>query len=307
MNKEIKDLRIVITGASGYIGSQLVKKLDSIGCNLAIIKRDNSDLTAIYNIKNKLNIYVYDNSTKCVIDIFEDFKPDIVIHLASLFLADHKSEQVENLISSNLLFSTQIAEAMKQTNVQFMVNTGTSWEHYNNSQYNPVCLYAATKNAFESIIEYYIQTSKMKVATLKLFDTYGCNDPRSKLIPFLRKLALNRDKIDMTDGEQLIDIVHIDDVIEAYICAIIELVDEKIIGHERFMISSGKHISLRDLVKTFEQVMKVDINVNWGTRPYRDREVMIPATKGSNLPGWKPKISLKQGFKKFLQEHDYEQ
>ena len=68
MNKEIKDLRIVITGASGYIGSQLVKKLDSIGCNLAIIKRDNSDLTALYNIKNKLNIYVYDNSGKKFIE-----------------------------------------------------------------------------------------------------------------------------------------------------------------------------------------------------------------------------------------------
>ena len=85
MNKKIEDLRIIVTGASGYIGSQLVKKLDSIGCDLAIIKRDNSDLTAINNIKDKLNIYVYDNSTECVIDIFENFKPDIIVHLASLF------------------------------------------------------------------------------------------------------------------------------------------------------------------------------------------------------------------------------
>ena len=299
MNKQIKDLRIIVTGASGYIGSQLVKKLDSIGCDLAIIKRDNSDLTAINDIKEKLNIYVYDNSTECVIEIFENFKPDIVVHLASLFLVDHKSQQVENLISSNLLFSTQIAEAMKQTNVQFMVNTGTSWEHYNNSEYNPVCLYAATKNAFESILEYYIQTSKMKVATLKLFDTYGCNDPRLKLIPLLRRLALSGDQIDMSDGEQLMDLVHIDDVVEAYICAIMKLVEEKINGHERFIISSGKHISLRDLVKTFEQAMQVKINVNWGSRSYRYREVMIPATKGTNLPGWKPKINLIEGFKKF--------
>ncbi|MDG1144088.1 MAG: NAD-dependent epimerase/dehydratase family protein [Burkholderiales bacterium] len=296
MHENIKNLKILVTGATGYIGSELVTKLTGLGCSVAVIKRASSNLTSLNHVLDKISIYECDSSTESVIKIVKDCNPDVVVHLASLFIAEHKSADIESLIASNLLFSTQIVEAMKHNNVKFLVNTGTSWEHFNNSKYNPVCLYAATKHAFESILEYYVQTSDLRVITLKLFDTYGPRDTRPKLIPFLQKLALTGEKLAMSKGEQLIDIVYIDDVIEAFLLSMKRLrsLDPK--SNESYAVSSSDPITLKDLVLIFEEASGLKMNINWGMREYRAREVMIPWNDGYDIPGWRPEVGLLEGL-----------
>ena len=303
MHENIKNLKILVTGASGYIGSELVTKLTGLGCSVAVIKRVSSNLTSLNHVLDKISIYECDNSTESVIKVVKDCNPDVVVHLASLFIAEHKSADIENLIASNLLFSTQIVEAMKHNNVKFLVNTGTSWEHFNNSKYNPVCLYAATKHAFESILEYYVQTSDLRVITLKLFDTYGPRDTRPKLILFLQKLALTGEKLAMSKGEQLIDIVYIDDVIEAFLVSIKRLrsLDPK--SNESYSVSSSDPITLKNLVRIFEEASGLKMNINWGLREYRAREVMIPWDNGCDIPGWRPEVGLLEGFSRIIDDN----
>ena len=67
---------------------------------------------------------------------------------------------------------------MKEVGVKILVNTGTSWQHYENKDYSPVNLYAATKQSFEAILQYYVEVASLKAITLKLFETYGLDDPR---------------------------------------------------------------------------------------------------------------------------------
>jgi nucleoside-diphosphate-sugar epimerase len=97
-----------------------------------------------------------------------------------------------------------------------IINTGTSWQHFEQSNYNPVNLYAATKEAFEAIITFYKATSSLKVTTLKLFDTYGPNDSRYKIIPLLQKAFTEQKELSMSKGEQLIDFVYIVGIANAY-------------------------------------------------------------------------------------------
>ena len=178
-----------------------------------------------------------------------------------------------------------------------MINTGTSWQHYEDRDYNPICLYSATKQAFQDILKYYTEATELRVLTLKLFHTYGPNDRRNKLFCQLRNAIKENTILNMTPGEQLIDIVYIDDVIKAYKIASDRLEEKKGLKMEEFIVSSGKHISLKKLVRTYYGIMNEDEKINWGGNKYRPREEMKPYTNGAILPKWKPQVMLEQGIR----------
>ena len=190
---------------------------------------------------------------------------------------------------------------MVQNDVYCLINTGTFWQHFQNDDYNPVCLYAATKQAYEMILKYYLETTALKVITLKLYDTYGPNDPRKKLFALLETAAKEQQLLKMSPGEQLIDIVYIDDVVQAFILAAQRLQKQNKTNHEIYAVSSGNPISLKKLVAIYENVSGNKLDIQWGGRPYREREVMKPWDKGKWLPGWRPKYNLEQGIARILQ------
>ncbi len=95
------------------------------------------------------------------------------------------------------------------------VNTGTVWQHFDAAPYSPVSLYAATKQAFADILVFYGEVAGLSVHTIELMDTYGRDDPRAKLIPFLLRAGAEGTTVEMTDGTQLIDLVHVDDAVGA--------------------------------------------------------------------------------------------
>jgi nucleoside-diphosphate-sugar epimerase len=147
----------LVTGATGFVGSRLVKKLVCDGWVVHIIVRDGSKLTELKEIVGDIHIHEYDGSSSSMTEIVSSSNPSVVFHLASLFLSEHKSDQINDLIDSNITFGTQLLEAMVTCQVYNLVNTGTSWQHYQNEQYSPVNLYAATKQAFENIVQYYVE------------------------------------------------------------------------------------------------------------------------------------------------------
>lgn len=287
--------RTLITGATGYIGSNLVHHLVKHGWDVHILTRSNSNLKVLDTSLNQLTVYRHDGTSSGMVEIMANAKPEIVFHLASLFLAQHETDDIEALISTNLLFSNQLVEAMVVNGVKYLVNTGTSWQHYNNEDYNPVNLYAATKQAFEDILTYYIEAHGLKATTLVLFDTYGPNDPRAKLIALLWKTAITQQSLSMSPGEQLIDVVHIDDVMYAYTTAAAVL-QQQTGGHICYGVSSGAPMRLIDLVAVFQKATKTKLPISFGGRPYRPREIMVPWTDFQSLPGWHPQVPFEQGI-----------
>jgi nucleoside-diphosphate-sugar epimerase len=224
-----------------------------------------------------------------------------VFHLASLVLPQHNESQIESLIESNILFGTQLAEAMNANGIRKLINTGTSWQHYQGKTYSPVCLYAATKQAYETILTYYTEVHGLQVASLKLFDTYGPGDKRKKVIPLLIESMNTGSELMMSPGDQLMDLVYIDDIVSAYLHAARLVLNEDNPGDvKEYAISSGNPISLKRLVDEICDISGRTINVKWGGRPYRPREVMIPWRTGNQLPGWQPAVSLREGLAKVI-------
>ncbi len=292
-------MKILITGITGFIGKNLSRQLVNEGIELSAIVRNKNDITPLENINIKC--FLYDNSEN-LISWFEKERFDGVIHLASCFIKEHTFEDIDNLIASNIQFSTKILESAAKTGVKWFINTGTFWQHYNNESYFPVNLYAATKQAFENIARYYVQSSNINFVTLKLNDTYGPGDTRPKIFNLWKNISETDKTIEMSAGEQLIDIVYIDDVVNAYV-KLINLVtkdDQKRNNLETFAVSSGNTISLKELSGIFSRVSGKKLNILWGKIPYRKNEVMVPWNQGTTVPGWKPLVGFEEGIKKLF-------
>ncbi len=293
-------MNIVVSGATGYIGSNLVRKLNSLGHNICIIIRKSSNIEKIKDIEGKIKIYTFSGNSEDLCNIFYEFNPDMVIHLASLFISSHDSCQIESLINSNLCFSTQLMEAARSANVKYFINTGTQWQHYNLEDYNPVNLYAATKQAFEVIGKYYTESSGIKMMTIKLPDTYGVGDTRPKIMNLLMDIYKTGKSLDMSGGEQEIALLYIDDVINAFLVAIEKIQDEKCMKKTEFLALPNEIYSLKDTVSIFEKVIGSKLNINWGKREYREREMMNIYMKQENILKNIQTVSLQDGIKNIL-------
>lgn len=298
--------KFLVTGATGFVGSNLSRKLLELNCQVSIISKKEFGYQNIEDIKENLDIFEYNGNILDLIEYMKKNKFDGVFHLASLFIAEHESLDVDNLIDSNIKFGVQLLEAMKESKTELLVDTGTSWQHYENEDYNPVDLYAATKQAFQDIIKYYTEAENIRCITLKLFDTYGENDKRPKLINLLNKFADEGTELNMSPGDQMLDLVYIDDVVEAFLVAIKELIKNKKIKNKKFAVATGNEISLKKVIEIFENISNKKIKVNWGGKKYRKREVMESWNNYALLPGWKYKVPLKEGLKKYKIENSNE-
>lgn len=288
-----------VTGASGFIGGHLVKGLLAEGWEVHALTRGPVHQEGV---SNGVTFHHHDGSTTGLTRILERVRPEIVFHLASLFLAEHRPEQVEGLVQSNLLLGVQLAEAMAVCGVRNLVNTGTSWQHFGTESYRPVNLYAATKQAFEDLLAYYYDARGLSCITLKLFDTYGPGDRRRKLVNILVEAANSGEPIAMSPGDQTIRLTYTDDVVRAFLVAGKRLMAAGTALLEDWFVD-GEALTVQALVERMEKVGGRPILAQWGGRPHRPREVMLPVIPENKcLPGWRPLVSIDAGMMELFRE-----
>lgn len=287
-------MNLLITGATGFIGYNLVENLKS-EYNLHFLLRKGSDLD---KYQNK---FYFDQNVGDLHDYIVDNKIIGIVHLASLYLSKHNENDIKQLIDSNIYLGTALLEASLNTSVKWFLNTGTFWQHYisDSLDYCPVNLYAATKQSFIDIAKFYTEISNIQFVTLKICDTYGLNDIRPKLFNLWQKISQTGEELLMSPGEQYIDILYIDDVVSGFL-ELIKLLNEGSNIESDYALYAQKLYQLKELSRLFEEVSGKKLNIKWGGRAYRQREVMEPWSKGRPIPGWSPRVDIKEGIAKFL-------
>lgn len=275
-------MRILVTGATGFVGQHLLPYLEKQGHEVYALVRPSTDGSKVYTN----HLYVFEDDIEHLASYLLENHVDGIIHLASLYIAEHKPEDIKNIVTSNVYLGTAVMEAAVKAGVKWFLNTGTIWQNYNVEPYSdtycPVNLYAASKQAFMDMAKYYTEVSDIKFCTLKLCDTYGANDTRRKIFALFEQIAKTGECLKMSPGEQKLDIVHIDNVVRDFE-ALAEKLDNGEQLREEYVVSSGRQKSLKEIAKQYEIDHQVILNIEWGGRPYRKREVMVPYI-GHQLP-----------------------
>lgn len=288
-------MNILLTGATGFLGSHLIPQLldggHRVGCLLrssSVLQQDLTDLP----------VWRVEASGAGFREALTEFMPDVVVHLAALYVAEHRYEDVGPLMRANVEFGAYLLDAMQAAGCDALVYAGTSWQHYRDRDYCPVNLYAATKQAFSTLAEYYLDAAGLRLLELHLYDSYGEDDPRNKLLSRLKAAAESDDELAMSEGKQRLHLVHVADLARGVAMACKQVRTFKAGERRVYRLPSAKAVSLRELVAAFDAVNPVhSVKVRWGSRPYRQREVLQLWEGAEILPGWRPEIALESGLR----------
>jgi len=298
----------LITGASGYIGNHVAAEFLAKGYNVHVLTRPTSNIRSLNTSRitpttpvtriaptTSITRHDIDGSYASILNTFEQAKPDIVLHLASMIEARHTPETIAPMIDANITFGAHLLEAMTRTNCTRLINTGSYWQFDTAGNYCPNTLYAATKQAFSDLIPCYCKSQGLRAITLILFDVYGPNDWRGKLLSALVRAVTLHTPIPLSPGEQLVDMVYVSDVAAGYLQAC-DLLNPARPSHQVFSLDSGTHTSLRELVDALEAQLGKPIPVEWGAQPYPPHQIMVPTNRLRRLPGWECKVPLEVGL-----------
>ncbi len=282
---------ILLTGATGFLGSHLAERLVQEGHKVIVLKRSFSNIWRIQHILDK--VICYDIDEISLEKPFKEHKVDVVIHTATKY--GRRGESVREIVEANLYFPLQLLEIATFFSTATFLNTDTILYKYLN-------YYSLSK---KQLIEWLkIFSEKIKVINLKLEHIYGEKDDTTKFVPWIIvQLLKNIEEIKLTEGKQKRDFIYVQDVVEAYCMVLAKLAAfEK--GFYEYEIGSGHSIEIRMLVKLIKKITGNDNTfLHFGAIPYRENEIMESKTNIEKIKdeiGWAPKISLEEGLIKTI-------
>lgn len=273
---------ILITGINGYLGSHLAKAL-SAEYNIVGLEYSLENLFRIADCNYK----VYSAKDGIPEAVFTEQVIDIVVHTATFY--GRNNEDFIQLFNSNLYSPFSLLDKAIKYGCELFVNTDTILDRF-------VSTYALTKRQFQEWL--YLRKNEIKVINMQLEHFYGPGaSPTNFITAMINKLKNNEPQIDLTMGEQQRDFVYIDDVVNAYLTVIgkqAQLADP----YTSYQVCTNQLISIKELMMTLKDLTKSNSNLNFGTVPYRENELMHSETDNTSLVklGCNPQYTIQEGL-----------
>ncbi len=292
-------MRVLVTGAAGFIGSHLVSRLVSDGHDVVALVRAGTDTWRIRELLPRLGVLSLDLGSPRLRDGIGEARPEVCIHLAWFAAPGLYLDAIENL--QHLEMSLGLIRALAETGCRRFVGVGTCLEYALEARplaechpARPTRLYAATKLALATVLDRLRDTTGISSTWARLFYAYGPREDERRLIPSVLRSLLSNAPARVTQGDQVRDYLHVADVA----AALAALAESPVEGPVN--VGSGKPLSVRELVLEAARAVSRENLVMFGAVPADPRDPPYVCADNRRLVeevGFAPRVSLPQGMR----------
>lgn len=266
---DLSGSRILITGASGFVGANLIRYLLPLGASVYAFVRPETDLWRLREVMPRLRLLAINLTDLAeTYALIQSIRPHFVYHLATI----RQHEDWVHLIHTNITATINVMKACQSPNLCRFIYAGSSMEYgdihpplQESASLRPSTFYGASKAAATMFVQQLAIAEQYPVVNLRMFYVYGYWESAHRLIPTAIRCALNNEKLRLTDADYRRDYVFIEDAVAALFQA------SQVAGIEGkiFNIASGQQRSNREVVATVETVVGKPIDYQIGDFPAR--------------------------------------
>ncbi len=296
-------MRALITGGTGFVGANLVRRLLHAGHEVHLVARPEANFWRLDGIIDHLHIHRADMlDREGLQQAVAHSKPDWVFHLA-VYGAYSFQIDTTQILQANFLGASYLLDACEQTGFSIFVNTGSSSEYgfkahppEEDEVLEPNSYYAVAKAAATMLCGYTARRLTMPIPTLRLYSVYGPYEDARRLIPRLLRYGLEGRYPLLASPEIARDFVYIDDVIDAYL-AVVQLPALQL--DAIFNIGSGVQTRLGEVVQQVRRLLNILAEPTWNAMDRRiwDTEVWVAnVQKAQNDLDWTAAHDLTAGL-----------
>lgn len=291
-------MKILLTGVTGFLGSNLAVKLIRLGHTVIGMKRRSSCLSRLEEVNSQI---AYVNSDEGLYEFFNthnDF--NLIIHAATSY--GNNGELTSDVIAANVVMPLHLLEwAISRGNCPFL--NADSFFCKPNNGYSYLSEYTASKSFFHKIGSELAHSSNSIFCNMRIEHMYGAGDSDTKFATrIVKQLINNVDEINLTPGLQKRDFVYIDDVVDAFVQVVHAVEDNSLQGVISYDIGSGETYTVREFVTMAHQISASKSKLNFDGMPYRTDEIMYSCANLDAISslGWYPKVKLRDGLEKLI-------
>jgi nucleoside-diphosphate-sugar epimerase len=293
--------KVVVTGANGFIGSNLVKRLLSSHAEVVCITRPGADLWRLADIKQDITLVPHDLQYK-MSDLTRSSVriADFIYHLGASGVNQSFTDNT-SMISANVGGTVEMLTAALDWGVSRFIYCGSCFEYGSGTWLSedhlphPMNQYAASKSAAWMHLNAFARQYDLDVVSLRPFTVYGPFEGGFRLVAQTISRALEGTPIQLTKGEQSRDFVYVDDLVDAFLLA----ASAPGVSGETINVCTGVATSVRSIVETILRITGTASEPEFGALPYRDVELWELSgnpDKARRLLKWEPVRSLDDGI-----------
>ncbi len=307
--------RALVTGASGFVGANLVRRLISDGYETHAVCRNQSDKWRLQTLQGQFRLHELSlTEAEQLQACMKTCQPDWIFHLAAHGAYSWQNSSPE-IIASNVTATVNVLQCAEQVGVKAFVAAGSSSEYGFKSEaaketdwLDPNSEYSVMKACATHLCRLYAARKALNIAVLRLYSVYGPYEDERRFIPTLIAHGLKNQLPPLVAPDIARDLVYVDDVVDAFIMAA-QALDEStsrptIEPGSVFNVGLGKQFTIKEVVELASEIMNIKELPAWGTMTNRQWDTQIWLANNDKITrelGWSPKFDLRKGLSQTIE------